>query len=188
MDFKMEWARLIKEHYELNWSTNATIKHWSQGPIQELPFDFCVLEFKPTESRDMWTYATCGMCQPNDKVKIELHLFSETQNDSLVELLTVIAHYHRNSILLDLNQSVNFGRPWLPNSSCDHGFISLPYLDGPDLEWFSCPGKNNIRFLWLIPVTKKEVEFKKLKGAEALEDAFEKARFDYTDPMRKSVF
>lgn len=183
----MEWTELIKNHYELNWKTTATIKHWSQGPIQELPFDFCVLEFKPTESRNMWTYATCGMSQPKDENKIELHLFSKTQNKSLIEILTVIAHYHRNDSALNLNHTVNFGRPWLPDSNCNYGFISLPYLDGSDLEWFRFSDIIKIRFLWLIPVTKKEVEYKKLKGAESLEDAFERMNFDYTNPLRKSV-
>jgi hypothetical protein len=152
-----------------------------------LPFDFCVLEFQPAELRNMWTYATCGMSQPNDQIKIELHIFSKTQEKSLVELLTVIAYYHRNDCTLNLNHSVNFGRPWLPYSNCEHGFISLPYLDGSNLEWFGFSDIIKIRFLWLIPITKEEVEYKKVKGSESLEDAFEKANFDFTDPLRKSV-
>lgn len=114
-------------------------------------------------------------------------LFSKTQDESLVELLSVITHYHRNDSALYLNHSVNFGRPWLPDSNCDYGFISLPYLDGANLEWFNISDTSKIRFLWLIPVTRKEVEFKKLNGIEALEEAFERTNIDYTDPLRVSV-
>jgi len=40
---------------------------------------------------------------------------------------------------------------------------------------------------WLIPVTKAEVEYKKAFGLESLEQRFEAAQFDYTDPHRPSV-
>jgi hypothetical protein len=49
--------------------------------------------------------------------------------------VTAIAHFHRTGSALGLGHTVNFGRPWLPTSSCTHGLGSLPYLDGPDLEW-----------------------------------------------------
>ena len=187
MNCKKEWTNFIRNHYEQNWTTDEKVKHWSRGPIQDLPVDFCILEFKPTKTRELWTYATCGMSQPEDEVKVELHLFSKTKDEGLVELLTAITHYHRTSSVLNLNHSVNFGRPWLPNSKCEYGFISLPYLDGPSLEWFSISDEIKIRFLWLIPVMKEEIEFKKQNGIEALENAFEKANFDYANPMRLSV-
>jgi len=44
-----------------------------------------------------------------------------------------------------------------------------------------------VRFLWLVPVTKEEVEFKKRNGLEALENEFEKKTLDYVNPLRESV-
>ena len=44
-----------------------------------------------------------------------------------------------------------------------------------------------MKFLWLIPVTRAEVERKKELGLEALEERFEEAEFDYLDPHRPSV-
>lgn len=41
-----------------------------------------------------------------------------------------------------------------------------------------------MRFLWLIPITPEEAEFKKQNGLEALEERFEAANFDYLDPSR----
>ena len=79
---------------------------------------------------------------------------------------------------------MNLGRPWLPGSSCTHGLVSLPYLDGPDLEWLQ---HARIRFLWLVPITERELEFKKTHGLEALEERFEAKQFDFLDPRRPSV-
>jgi hypothetical protein len=54
------------------------------------------------------------------------------------------------------------------------------------LEWLET-GSRKIRFLWLIPITRNEVEFKKARGLEALEATFEECAFNYLDPMRDSV-
>ncbi len=72
----------------------------------------------------------------------------------------------------------------MTGSTCTHGLISLPYLDGPDLEWLAEP---KVRFLWLIPITEAEVRFKKSYGMEALERKLEERRFDFLDPSRVSV-
>jgi hypothetical protein len=66
-------------------------------------------------------------------------------------------------------------------------FISLPYLDGPELEDMQVNQNKSIKFYWLIPVTAKEVDFKKSKGVEALESKFEQRAFDYIDPQRRST-
>jgi hypothetical protein len=126
------------------------------------------------------------MSEERDEAPLELHLLSPVATTEHVELLTAVAHYHRTGARLGLGHTVNFGRPWLPGSRCTHGLISLPYLDGPDLEILSVDGKT-VRFLWLIPITKEEVEFKKKNGLEALEARLEEANFAYGDPKRPSV-
>jgi hypothetical protein len=45
----------------------------------------------------------------------------------------------------------------------------------------------NIRFLWLIPITAEELQYKKDNGVEALENKFEETEFNYIDPFRNSV-
>jgi hypothetical protein len=128
------------------------------------------------------------MSQPNDSSPIEIHLFSEIQDGSLVELLTVIAHYHRTGKRLGLAHSVNFGRPWLPGSECSFGILSLPYLDGPNLELLKIHGASKpVRCLWLVPVTSAEVEYARLHGMEALEQKLEASGFNYLAPRRASV-
>ena|SRR5947209_4715079 len=62
----------------------------------------------------------------------------------------------------------------------------LPYIDGPTLEWLGTP-RQSVRFLWLIPITGVERNVKIEAGLEALEQAFERASFNYLDPRRASV-
>ena len=88
----------------------------------------------------MWTYATICMSQPDDADCLELHMFAPKLNDRMAELLVATAHYHRTGQSLGLGHSVNFGMPWWDGSSCDRGLISLPYLDGPKLEWLEIKG------------------------------------------------
>lgn len=178
----------IKLHYATQWRTNPVVKTWNTGPIGELPPGFCVLEFAPTQARQMWTYATCCMSQRSDPRRVELHLFSPIQTDVHVELLTVVAHYHRTGMMLDLGHTVNFGRPWLDQSACEFGFISLPYLDGPKIEQLHLQDGNSVvNCLWLIPITEAERDFKMSFGIELLERRFEESRFDYLNPSRPSV-
>lgn len=182
----VNYKQHIIRHYEVFWSNKASIKKLFKGPIHELPPEFCVLEFPPSKKRNMWTYATCCMSIQDNDNKIELHLFAPEQNQSVVELLTIIAHYHITGRKLGLWHTINFGRGWLHNSNCDYGLISLPYLDGPELEKHTIQGQK-IKFLWLIPITKDERNFKKKKGIEALENLFEESNINYLDPYRNSI-
>ena len=176
----------IRRHYAECWGVKPEVLLSQKGPISELPSEFRVLVFAPSERRKMWTYATACMSQRHDQLPVELHLFAPHRNDDIVELLVVTSHYHRTGEWLGLGHSVNFGRPWWNGSICVHGLISLPYLDGPKLEWMEF-GQAKVKFLWLIPVTSSEVEFKRAKGLAALERKFEKAKFNYLDPKRPSV-
>lgn len=182
----VDWRGAIEEHYKENWGRAGLECDFSAGPSHELPPDFSVLKFPPDASRAMWTYSTRCMSQPQDESPVELHMFSPIESDDLVELLFAVAHYHRTGVHLGLGHSVNFGRPWLNGSKCEYGLVSLPYLDGPRLENLSISFRS-LKFYWLVPVTRPEVEFKKVNGLEALERKFETAGLDYINPQRASV-
>lgn len=177
---------LIIQHYEQCWAAKGEPKRWKLGPTWQLPPDFQILAFAPRAKRQMWTYATCGMSCQGDAPPLEIHLFSPVQTEDHVELLTVLAHYHLTGAYLDLGHIVNFGRPWLPESTCHRGLISLPYLDGPKLEWLTT-GTEKVRFLWLLPITDPEAALANEKGLDALEERFEATGFNYLDPLRNSA-
>jgi hypothetical protein len=160
---------------------------WSKGPIRELGTGFEVGCFVPHGKRRASTYATIGMSDENDAEPLELHLLSPKTTDEVVELLTVVAHYHRTGAKLGLGHTVNFGRPWIRGSRCEYGLVSLPYLDGPAVEWCELSSAKSIRCLWLIPITAAEVAFKKTHGLEALEQEFDRASLDYANVSRASV-
>ncbi len=182
----MTYHTQLKLHYENFWQNEGEIKCFENEPESKSFKDFGVLVLPPRE-RDFWTYATVGMgCDITDKRSVELHLFSPRKSDWLIELLTIVAHYHRTGPGLNMFHSVNFGVSWLDNSLCTHGLLSLPYLDGEKLEEFYYNEKLTT-CLWLIPITKSEVEFKKENGIDALEELYEEHDFDYLDINRKSV-
>jgi len=180
------WQTAIENHYADAWKAKPSVCEFAAGPIEQLPNGFAVLKFPPRGDRKMWTYATRCMSLPEDHHPLELHIFSPVETDEVVELLFATAHFHRTSTKLDLGHTVNFGRSWIGRSECDHGLISLPYLDGPNLEKLSV-GARTLKFYWLIPITASEVNFKKKNGLEALEAEFDKSGFDYVNPQRKSV-
>ena len=183
-----DYPALVLPHYQKVWGANVAERRLLRGPTHELPRGFRVLEFEPTAVFAPWVYATSGMSPAPgaDGVRLELHLYSPQADESLVELLTVITHYHATAPRLGLHHTVNFGRPWLRGSACDRGFISLPYPHGPSLQWLDL-GTSSVECLWLIPVTPAEVEYKQANGAEALEVVFEQRQFNYLDPARPSV-
>lgn len=134
----------------------------------------------------MWTYATCCMSFAGDDLPLELHMHSPRPSIDIVELLYATTHFHRTKAQLGFSHTVFFGRPWLGLSACEHGYVSTPYLDGPDFEKLQI-GNKTVEFGWLLPVTKSEVEFAIRYGAEALEREFERAELNYLDPSRASV-
>jgi hypothetical protein len=176
----------IRRHYEKVWSTHAEVLHHDKGPIHELSAEFCVLRFSPSDKRNSYTYATCGMSLPDDSERLEVFLLSPVADDCLCELMTMLAHYHRTLREFGLGHLLQIGHPWLPGSQCDSGLISLPYLDGPKLEWMKTD-ETTIRFLWLIPITTDERIFCRENGVDALESLFESSRFNYINPNRESV-
>ena len=175
----------IEAHYANNWGPARKSVRLESGRIAELSPEFRVLV---TDRPDrVSAYSTICMSRPEDRDRLELHLLSRAppdQEGGLVELLTVMAHYHRTGAPLSLGHTVNFGRPWLPGSECTYALVSLPYLDGPSLEWMP---DHSVRFLWVIPITSAERTFKIAHGMNALEDRFESAQFDYLDALRPSV-
>lgn len=188
MGFNADNYRMdILKHYSKNWGNGSVEKYWSIGPIEEFNTHFSILEFKPSLERDMWTYATCGLSTYTHISPIELHMFSSKQDESLIELLSTVCFYHNVDANLNLGHTINFGRPWQDKSLALYGLISLPYLDGPALEIMNCSEQKAISFYWLIPITQRELEYKKEFGLEALEHKMETTQINYINPNIRSI-
>lgn len=183
----IDYTEQITQHYESFWQRVARSHFPADGPWHEISHSFRVLEFAPDDNRTFWTYATIGMSQPQDVLKVELHLHSNDQDPSLCNLLAAVAHYHRTGKALGLDHTVNFGIQWKPQSLCRYGLVSLPYLDGPSLERMPYGHGDTVNCLWLIPITHEELKFSKEYGVDGLEERFDETQFDYLDPRRASV-
>ncbi len=179
------YVEALGAHYASIWGPPLSTWHWTRGPVHDLGELFAIQVHDA--SPDAISLATIGMSLHSSPRAMELHLLAPRQLvelDPLVELLTVVAHYHRTGPGLGLDDTVNFGRPWLPQSTRSFGLVSLPYIDGIELER---PKGLETRCLWLLPITSEELVYKKNHGVEALEDAFERAELDYLNPLRSSV-
>jgi hypothetical protein len=94
-------------------------------------------------------------------------------------------YYHRRG-QLGLGHTCPIGEPWLPGSQCDYILVSLPYPFGPELQ--ECHvGDRHVDFLWLLPITRAEREFKLANGREARERLFDEAGLRYCEIERTSV-
>jgi hypothetical protein len=181
------YTEQLQKHYEDYFGISGKQLILEKGPTEKLHNNFYVLEFKPNKIHDFWTYCSVGMSlNRHDDNLIEVFVFSPRQDISQLELITVCASYHRNGLPLNLHHSVNIGRPWLDNSKCDHCFISLPYLDNEVLELFNFNDKI-YHCYWIIPITKKERDFKIENGCEALEQLFEDKQLNYLNPERECL-
>ena len=183
----MNYHKQLRKHYEHYFGQKGQLERWNQGPVHLLKPDFAILTIQPNKMHQMWAYLTIGMSDPQIETNpIELMVYAPRESDSVLELLTVAVYYHQSSAKLNLHHTINIGQPWIEQSLCEHGYISLPYLDGEKLELFAYGGKT-VHCYWLIPITKAERDFKKEHGAEALERLFEEKSINYLDPKRSSL-
>lgn len=159
---------------------------WSAGPIHQQNPHFRALRVAPATPGDIWTYVSTGgwATSPHDS-GLEFVLCTPSASDRAVELLAMAVFYNRGG-KLGLGYAVPIGEPWLSGSECDHLLVSLPYPFGPDLQ--TCHvGDRHVEFLWLLPITRAERDFKVASGLEALESRFEVMGLKYWQSSRASV-
>lgn len=180
------WEQLVAAHYAQFWGPAGRPMPFAGARALDLPADFAVLGYPPSNLRPFWTYATCGMSQPTDLKAVELFMTAPYSAPEVVELLHATAHFHRAGAALAPGSTVNFGRPWMGASACSFGLVTLPYLDGPRLETATVGGRQ-AKVYWLLPITPQETAFMKAKGLAELEEAFRREPISFLDPRRPSA-
>ena len=159
---------------------------WPVGPIREQNPHFRALRIEPESSADVWTYVSVGGWAAMDgNCGLEFVIRTAAPEERAVELLAMTVYYNRGG-KLGLGHTLPVGEPWLPGSRCDHLLVSLPYPFGPDLET-SHVGDRHVDFLWLLPITQEERDFKVSAGLEALEARFEEGGLKYWRADRASM-
>jgi hypothetical protein len=137
----------IALHYQGVWRSTPSYCEWPDLALRdaELPDGFAVVRFRPAETERVWRYATLCMSAAGDEHAVELHMIGDAPEDDCAAILTFAAYFHRTRPRLGVGHSVNFGRPWIANSRCSFGLVSLPYLDGPSLEWCHTQDERRIK-------------------------------------------
>jgi len=158
---------------------------WPQGPILVSQPDFHVVCVAPDAPGGVWMYITSGAASRHTPDgHLEFFIISPVEDVIHVETLAMITNFALDPRYeVRLGTIVDIGRPWLPDSHCDHLLVSLPYPYGPTLEELG-PAT---RILWLLPITREEALFAREHGVEALEQCFERESLQYYDPGRLTI-
>ena len=178
------YRRDLDQHCSEYWGPKTDERIWQGGPA--LPSECRISIYPPSNKTGCWIYATSGMTPFEEQSLMEIFLMSPCESEGHLELLTAIAHFHQTGALLGPEHTINFGRPWLPQSQCSFGLITHPWTFGPEMEHARLIGKD-VELLWLVPITAEEREYKIASGVSSLESLFEQHQFNYLDPLRPSL-
>ncbi len=170
---------------------------WDEGGIvQNLP-EFAVVRVAPfagavpavIASAPSWIHLTAGasVAPMDDGYELEFVLLTEAPEKLAIKLLAMVANLHADERYpMSLGQTLEVGHGWLPGASADHLLVALPTAFDPELEWLS-DRTRNVRFIWLVPVTRAEAEFAREHGPIALQERLGAAGADVAALVRDSV-
>jgi hypothetical protein len=164
---------------------------WDEGGVVENLPEFAVVRVAPPVRvpGTAWIHLTAGasVAPLEDGYGLEFVLLTRTPEKLAAKLLAMVANLHADERYpLSLGQTLEVGHGWLPGASADHLLVSLPTFFDPELEWLS-DRTRNIRFIWLVPVTRAEAGFARKHGPLPLQEKLGAARVDVAALVRHSV-
>ncbi len=160
---------------------------WDEEASEAGSEGIVVTAISPGPQSELWTYVSRGASSRgfNAKRRLEFVIQAEEPDPRLVELVGMSCQYHHAEGLA-VGFTFPVGEPVLPESQLDHILVSIPYQF--DEEFEDCgEGDDLVQYVWLLPITREEREFKVKEGLEALEQLFEDAEVPYWDAWRDSV-
>ncbi|WP_236240480.1 suppressor of fused domain protein [Streptomyces sp. CC228A] len=117
----------------------------------------------------------------------EFFIMSPVESPRHVETLAMVAHFHSfPQHHLGHGSVMDIGRPWIEGSEHQHLLVSWPYALDPRAATYAS-GKEEVTYLWLVPISADEADFARRKGTEALEDRLEGSGVNLVDPARVST-
>jgi len=189
---RRELGDLVRAHLESVFPERAIARaRVAPGAmVVNLP-ELAIFEVAPPagEPRAPWLYVTAGASAEamDDGYGLEFVLCAPSSEPLAAKLVAMVANLHGDPRYpMSLGQVVEIGHPWLPGASADHLLVALPGIFDPELEWLS-DRERTIRFIWLVPITRREAEFAKQRGLDALQSRLGAARADVTRLSRESV-
>lgn len=164
---------------------------WDEGGIVENLPELAVVRVAPAAgaAAPTWIHLTAGasLAPLDDGYGLELVLLTAAPEKLATRLLAMVANLHADERYpLSLGQTLEVGHGWLPGASADHLLVALPTLFDPELEWLS-DRERNIRFIWLVPITRAEAEFARKHGPVPLQEKLGAASANLAALVRDSV-
>jgi hypothetical protein len=164
---------------------------WDEGGVVENLPEFAVVRVAPPVGvpAAAWIHLTAGasVAPMEDGYGLEFVLLTRAPEKLVAKLLAMVANLHADERYpLSLGQTLEVGHGWLPGASADHLLVTLPTFFDPELEWLS-DRTRNIRFIWLVPVTRAEAGFARKHGPLPLQEKLGAARVDVAALVRHSV-
>jgi hypothetical protein len=164
---------------------------WDEGGVVENLPELAVVRVAPPAGAPeaMWIHLTVGasVAPMEDGYGLEFVLLTHAPEKLAAKLLAMVANLHADERYpLSLGQALEVGHGWLPGASADHLLVALPTFFDPELEWLSDRDRN-VRFIWLVPITRSEAEFARKHGPLPLQERLGAARADVAALVRESV-
>ena len=135
-------------------------------------------------SRAPMTPASASVVDP-DAPRAELVLTIRGTADSVLRpLATVASSPAVDGVVLGPGASVDLGEPLWEGGHCSAVLLGEPTPEVPEL---AVEGGAPVRFLPVLPMTANEAAYKRVHGAEALQERWRVNATDLTDPRRATV-
>jgi hypothetical protein len=163
---------------------------WTLGSWAREHPEFRVLEHAPSGRAQPWIYVSAGTAHLRSVggVGHEYVIRTRTQEKLMVELLAMVASYSvREDGGLHDGHTVPIGRSWVEGAEADHLYVNKPYFACPDFAALRIDDSFTVQFLWLVPITEREKEWRHEHGQEDFEQLLEDYEVTPEDPTRRSA-
>jgi len=164
---------------------------WTIGPLWEQAPQMRFVELGPAERGGTWTYLSAGAAPllEDEGVGHEFVIRAPFQERLMVELLAMAVYYAWTGDHGGVHDghTLNHGEPWIEGADASFLYVNKPYFVSHRFERLPYGDGHTAQFLWLVPITEAEKDWRHAHGQEAFEQLLEERRIDPTDPARAPV-